>query len=134
MRGLYDALDARMKQHKESQPPIYKGSQYEVNEDVMKAIYAPLFPIIEQHYTQTLAQCATEPQRKRLAMFGDNLIQLHHALRKAGLLTDPAKSIFNRDDGAFIKFMHDMESTFSLYRDDQGSDKGPVWKGEWRGP
>ena len=134
MRQTYDELDAAMLAHKESQSPVYKGSQYEVNEDVMKSLYAPLLPAIEQHYRDALAGCATDTQRRRLAMFGDNLTQLHFALRKAGIIADDSKSIFRRDDAAFAKFLTEMESTFSLYRDSHGIDHGPIWKGEWRGP
>jgi hypothetical protein len=134
MRQLYDELDVKMRQHKEAQSIVYKGSQYEVNEDVMKTVYAPLFPAMERHYRDALAACAIDLHRQRLTMFGDNLVQLHHALRKAALIPDEPKSIFHRDDAAFAKFLADMESTFSLYRDDLGIDHGPIWKGEWRGP
>lgn len=134
MRTLYDELDAKMAAHKEAQSPIYKGANYEVNEEVMKTIYAPLFATMERHYRATLAECATEVQRQRLAMFGHNLTQLHFALRKAGLIADDAKSIFHRDDAAFAEFLKDMETTFSLYRDARGLDHGPIWKGEWREP
>lgn len=134
MRQLYDELDAKMLAHKEAQSPVYKGSQYEVNEDVMKSIYAPLFPALEQHYRQTLAQCATDTQRQRLAMFGHNLTQLHFSLRKAQLIPDDAQSLFHRDDTAFAQFLKDMESTFSLYQDGLGIDHGPIWKGEWGAP
>jgi len=44
MRQMHDELDARMLAHKEAQSPIYNGGQYEANEPVMKAIYAPLLP------------------------------------------------------------------------------------------
>ena len=134
MRQLDDELDVQMRAHKEAQSPVYKGSQYEVNEDVMKNIYAPLFPAMEQHYRSALAECRTETQRQRLTMFGDNLTQLHFALRKAGLIPAHAQSIFQRDDAAFAAFMTGMESTFSLYRDDLGINHGPVWKGEWSAP
>ncbi|MDZ4287844.1 MAG: DUF4838 domain-containing protein [Prosthecobacter sp.] len=134
MRQVYDELDVKMRQHKEAQSPVYKGSQYEVNEDVMKAVYAPLFPAMEQQYRSTLAECATDTQRQRLAMFGDNLTQLHFGLRKAGLIGEEPKSIFYRDDAAFAKFLTEMEATFSLHRDDHGIDHGPIWKGEWKGP
>lgn len=134
MRQVFDDLDAKMLAHKEAQSPIYKGSQYEVNEEVMRQVYAPLFPSIEQHYRETLARCETEPQRRRLAMFGDNLIQLHFALRQASLIDDDAKSLFHRGDAAFATFLKEMESGFSLYRDQRGIDHGPIWKGEYRGP
>jgi len=134
MRTLYEEIDAKMAAHKEVQSPIYKGANYEVNEEVMKTIYAPLFATMEQHYRATLAKCATEVQRQRLAMFGHNLTQLHFDLRKAGLIPDDAKSIFHRDDAAFAEFLKDMETTFSLYRDARGLDHGPIWKGEWREP
>lgn len=134
MRALYDELDTRMLAHKEAQSPVYKGSQYEVNEEVMKSIYAPFFPTMERRYLATRAECVTEPQRARLQMFGDNLVQLHHALRKAGLVAADANSAFFRDDDAFARFLRDMESTWSLYRDRRGLDHGPIWKGEWREP
>lgn len=134
MRALYDELDVKMAAHKEAQSPVYKGSQYEVNEEVMKAIYAPLFATMEQRYRTTLAECANDTQRARLQMFGDNLIQLHHALRKAKLIAEDSQSIFYRDDATFAQFQKQMESTLSLYRDARGLDHGPIWKGEWREP
>lgn len=134
MRRLYDELDARMTEHKKAEPPAYKGSQYEVNEPLMRAIYAPLFPAMEQHCRATLAACATDAQRRRLAMFGDNLVQLHFALRKAGTIAADGKSIFHRDDAAFAQFLKQMENTFSLYRDDHGVDHGPIWETEYRVP
>jgi hypothetical protein len=134
MRALYDDLDAKMLAHKQAQSPIYKGANYEVNEDVMRSVYAPLFPSLEQHYRATLAECATEVQRQRLAMFGDNLTQLHFALRKAGLIADDLKSLFHRDDAAFAAFLKQMQTTFSLHHDKHGLDHGPIWKGEWSAP
>jgi hypothetical protein len=134
MRALYDELDAKMAAHKETQSPIYKGANYEVNEEVMKTIYAPLFPAMEQHYRATFAECATDTQRARLQMFGDNLIQLHFALRQAKLIAEDSKSIFHRDDTAFAQFLKQMETTFSLHHDQRGLDHGPIWKGEWREP
>ncbi|MBX7209535.1 MAG: DUF4838 domain-containing protein [Verrucomicrobiaceae bacterium] len=134
MRALYDELDAKMAAHKEAQSPIYKGANYEVNEEVMKIIYAPLFATMEQHYRAALTECATDTQRARLQMFGDNLIQLNHALRQAKLIAENPTSIFHRDDAAFAQFMKDMGSTFSLYRDKLGLDHGPIWKGEWSAP
>jgi len=100
----------------------------------MKNLYAPMFPAIEQHYRAALAEYATDKQRQRLGMFGDNLTQLHFALRKAGLISEDSKSIFFRDDVVFAQFLKDMESTFSLYRDDRGIDHGPIWKGEYSAP
>ena len=134
MRALYNELDAKMAAHKETQSPIYKGANYEVNEEVMKTIYAPLFATMEQHYRATLAECAADTQRARLQMFGDNLIQLHFALRQAKLIAEDSESIFHRDDTAFAQFLKQMETTFSLHHDKRGLDHGPIWTGEWREP
>lgn len=134
MRKLYDELDAAMLTHKEAQSPVYKGSQYEVNEDVMKAVYAPLFPGMEKHYREALALCESGTQRQRLSMFGDNLVQLHFALRNATLIKDDASSLFYRDDAAYTVFLKTMESTLSLYQDSHGLDHGPIWKSEYGGP
>lgn len=94
--------------------------------------YAPLFPLIERCYRDALDGCATREQKQRLVMFGDNITQLHYALRKAGLIADDGGSIFRRDDADFAEFLIEMESTFSLHRDGRGIDHGPIWKGEWR--
>lgn len=134
LRAVYDDLDAKMLAHKESQSPVYRGSQYEVNEEVMKSVYVPLFPVMERRYRAALAECVTDAQRARLRMFGDNLTQLHCALRKAGLIADDAQSYFYLNDAAFVAFLRQMENTFSLYHDKYGVDHGPIWKGEWRGP
>lgn len=64
----------------------------------------------------------------------DNLVQLHHALRKAGLINGNAASSFYRDDAAFESFMDAMKRTFSLYEDGYAQDHGPIWKGEWTAP
>ena len=132
MRALLDELDAKMLAHKEAQSPTYKGSNYEVNEEVMRTIYAPVFSSMEQHYLATLTECATDGQRSRLQMFGDNLTQLHFALRKAGLIANDKESVFRRDDAAFAQFMKEMENSISLYCDKLGLDHGPIWKGEWK--
>ena len=134
MRQVYDELDARMLAHKAKQTPVYKGSQYEVNEDVMQNVYAPLFPAIENGYLATLAACETDAQRQRLAMLGDNLTQLHFALRKGKLIDADPKSPFFRDDAAFREFLKAAESTFSLHSDASGPFIGPIWKGEYNGP
>jgi len=134
MRQVYDELDARMLAHKAQQTPVYKGSQYEVNEDVMQEVYAPLFPAIEKGYSATLAACETDAQRQRLAMLGDNLIQLHFALRQCKLIDGDPKSHFFRDDAAYQEFLKAAESTYSLNRDGRGAFKGPIWKGEYNGP
>jgi hypothetical protein len=134
IRAVHDDLDARMATHKAAESPVYKGSMYEVNEEVMKAIYAPAFPSIERNYIAALAACATEPQRKRLEMLGDNLTQMHYALRKAGLIDGAESSGFFRDDAAFAAFLAKMEAGFSLHRDGRGIDHGPIWKGEWKAP
>jgi hypothetical protein len=63
MRALYDALDIRMAAHKKAQPPVYAGSQWELNEEVMKAVHAPLFSAMEQFYRATLAECTTDTQK-----------------------------------------------------------------------
>ncbi|MEQ1842003.1 MAG: DUF4838 domain-containing protein, partial [Verrucomicrobiales bacterium] len=134
MRQLYDILDIRMRDHKESQSPVYKGSQYEVNEEVMTSVYAPLFPVFERHFAAALAACSDEPQRRRLGMFGDNLSQLHFALREAGLIENAENSIFYGNDADFASFLKTMESGFSLYRDAHGIDHGLIWKGEYQAP
>lgn len=134
MRRTANELDAAMQAHKSVESLVYKGSQYEVNEEVLRAVYLPKWESIESNYQTTLAACETDDQRRRLAMYGDNLIRLHYALRQAGLIPADRPSSWRRDDVEYAKFLDAMEDTFSLFRDSRGLYRGPIWKGEWRGP
>jgi hypothetical protein len=88
---------------------------------------------MERLYLEALSKVSTEAQRKRLEMFGDNLIMLHYNMRKAGMLKEPEKSSFYRTDEAYAKFLADTEFSLALYRNDGKRYTGPIWKGEWRG-
>ena len=78
---------------------------YRSTPEQIKAIHLPIFPQMEALYLQAMAKCETDAQRKRLAMFGDNLILLHWNLRKAGWLQDPERSSFYRSDKDFRRFV-----------------------------
>jgi hypothetical protein len=134
MRALYDELDAKMLAHKETQSPVYKGSQLRGergrDEDHLRAALSSDGAALPQ----ALAECATETQRQRFADVRRQPHQLHFSLRKGQLIADNSKSLFHRDDTAFAQFLKDMETTFSLYQDGRGIDHGPIWKGEWREP
>ncbi len=54
-----------------------------------KAIYGPIYPEIEKLYLEALAKTAEgSPQRARLEMFGDNMVEAHFHAWKAKLLPD----------------------------------------------
>lgn len=133
MAKLYQLLEARLTARKEKESPIYRGQNYEVNHEVLADVYAPVFAELEKLYLETLAE-TTAPQRKRLEMFGENLIRLHHDLHAAGLLTaDAEKSTFHRDAEAYRKFLADTEWSYAQYRDQRSRYVVPIWKGEFRG-
>ncbi|MBM4081803.1 MAG: DUF4838 domain-containing protein, partial [Planctomycetes bacterium] len=134
MDKLYMTLEARLKERKEKESIQYKGEMYEINYDVIEKVYLPVFDEMERLYLEALSKAATEPQRKRLETFGENLVMLHYGMRKAGMaLKDPEKSHFYRADDAYQKFLE--ATVFSLALDQSYGKRytGPIWKGEWRG-
>lgn len=134
MERLYRLLETRLTARKEKETPEYRGQNYEVNYDLLAEVHAPVFAEMERLYLETLSQTTTEPQRKRLEMFGENLIRLHHDLREAGLLAaDAEKSTFYRDATAYKSFLAETEFSYALYRDQRSRYLVPVWKGEFRG-
>lgn len=129
LRRLYDLLDQAMAEHKASQSPIYKGSNYEVNQEVMQTLYAPRFPQIEEAYRSTFAKCVSPAQRARLQRFGDNLTLLFHALHQARLIdlsghpiqaqppnsTAEASGSTNRTQGAALPATHEATKAPSIF-------------------
>ncbi len=133
MRELYRKVDAAMAAHKEQETPSYFGAMYEVNLALAEKVYLPLLPEFERLYGEALGKAASEPQRKRLQMFADNLIQLHWGLRQAGLLPRAEQSVFYRTDAQYQQFLADNEYSLAIYRDHGKRYTGPIWKGEWSG-
>lgn len=134
MDKLNRTLAARMMARKAKESPAYRGQNYEVNYELLADVHAPIFAEMERLYLEALAKTATEAQRRRLEMFGDNLIMLHHSLRQAGLLARAEESAFYRDEQAYGKFLAETEWSLSLYRNFRSRYLVPVWKGEYRGP
>lgn len=134
MDKLNAMLESRMMARKAKEPPVYRGQNYEVNFDLIAEVHAPVFAEMERLYLEALAKTVTEAQRRRLGMFGDNLIVLCHDLRQAGLIDDARKSTFYRDEEAYQKFLADTEFSIALYRDHRSRYLVPIWKGEYRGP
>jgi hypothetical protein len=60
---------------------------------------------MEALYLDAMSKTQTEAQRKRLQMFGDNLVLLHWNLRKAGWIDKPEQSSFYRNDADFTTFI-----------------------------
>lgn len=102
MRKLYDLLDQKVAEYRNT---VKDDWNYRCTPEQVKAIHLPIFPQMEALYLEAMAKCETDAQRKRLAMFGDNLILLHWNLRKAGWLQDPERSSFYRSDKDFRRFV-----------------------------
>jgi len=90
MKQLYAVIDSAIRENKLKETA---KRNYDVTYDVIRDVYLPRMGQIESLYVEALRQAATDAQRKRLEMFGDNLIQLHGNLRRAGLLAEPTKSV-----------------------------------------
>ncbi len=134
MKQLYELIETRFKAYKEAESPVYRGEMYEINYDKVEKIYLPVFGEMERLYQQALELAATDKQRARLVMFGDNLVMLLHDMRAAGMVVPGAEqSVFFRTEDQYQQFLKDTEFSNALYRHAGKRWLGPVWKGEWNG-
>lgn len=92
-------------------------TDHEIWYDSAMKVYAPIYNELERLYVQALAQAATEPQRKRLEMFGENLVVFNWNMRHAGLITTRPESILYRSDEAFETFMAERKDSLAIRGD-----------------
>jgi hypothetical protein len=133
MDRLNRLLETRLMEWKAKESPVYRGQNYEVNYELIAAVHVPVFDEIERLYLDGLGKTATPAQRRRLEMFGENLVLLHHHMRHAGLIVDGKTSSFYRDDQTFQQSLTQTDFPFSIYRVGN-APLIPIWKGEYRGP
>lgn len=126
MRDLYSLVEQKFTQWKEQETIEYRGYQYEINYALIDAVHRPIFGEMERLYLSALSKVATDAQRRRLAMFGDNLVQLHHDMREAGMLEGGEDSHFYRTEEQYEQFLEDQKLRLSL-----DPRRYPIWRGEW---
>ncbi len=134
MEQVYNLLDQQMKVYKQQEQLGYRGDQYEINADKIRHMYVPVFAKIEKLYLQAIAKTETTPQKRRLEMFGDNLIQLHFHMRQAGLIEKPKQSRFYRSDAEFETFMQAHATSLALSGGEAGKPhNAPIYIDQWSG-
>lgn len=132
MRTLLDLIEARFAAYKSAESPVYNGQMYEMNYAKVEQIYLPVFPRMETFYREALAKAVTQKQKRRVELFGENLVQLHWGMTRAGMTWPGAdSSIFRRGDAEYEQFLKDREFAWWLYRDHGKRYTKPIWKGEW---
>jgi len=110
MKRLYRRLEEKLAAYKRQTGDF----QWRFATETVFAVQTPLFDEMESLYGEALSKVATPMQRERLEMFGDNLIVFHYHLRKAGRLTEPARSRFYRNDEEFRKFAEAKRASLAL--------------------
>ncbi len=126
MRELYSLVEARMTHWKEQESIVYRGENYEINRAVIENVHLPIFDEMERLYLDALSKVETDRRRARLEMFGDNLIQLHHAMREAGMIEDGEGSHFYRSDEQYAAWLEQVKMTLAI-----DPQRYPIWEGEW---
>lgn len=126
MAGIYALLDDGFREFKtEHESFHYHGDNYEILSDKIRTIYLPRLARLEALYRDALALTARERTRRRVQMFGDNMVVFHYNLRKAGYLAQPETSFFYRSDTDFAAFL--AQSNANVF-----GGPGPGWL--WLGP
>jgi len=134
MDKIYRMLDAAMKDYKINVEPVeYRGSNYDVTYELIRHVHLPRMAEIETLYAEALAAAKEDGQRKRVEMFGDNLVVFHFQLRKVDLLKEPEKSVFYRSDADYEAFVKSREGSLALAADTKGKTIiAPLWAPEKR--
>ncbi len=128
MRDLYSLVEKQFTQWKEQETIDYRGFQYEINYELIDAVHRPIFAEMERLYLDGLSKAATDAQRQRIEMLGDNLVQLHHDMLEAEMIEGGEDSHFYRTEEQYQQFLEDVTPTLSL-----DPQKYPIWHGEWSG-
>lgn len=115
MDQIYRLLDTAYQKFKVTKEPFpYTGDNYEIKFDKLEAIYLPNLNAIEKLYVEAARLAKTAPQRRRVQMFGDNMVVFHYNLRQAGYLKQPEQSIFYRSDADYEEFCKQGHSNVFL--------------------
>ncbi len=132
MREMLDLIETRFAATKSAESPVYNGQMYEMNYAKVELIYLPIFPQMEALYVDALRRTRSAKQKRRLELFGENLVQLHWGMTRAGMTWPEAEtSIFHRSDADYEQFLKDREFAWWLYRDHGRRYTKPIWRGEW---
>jgi hypothetical protein len=110
---IYTLVEDSLKKYIIKEP----HTDHEIWYDSALKVYAPIYDEIEQLYVQALTQVKTEPQRKRLEMFGENLVVFNWNMRHAGLIKTREDSILYRTDEDFEKFMAERKNSMAICGD-----------------
>lgn len=106
MQALYTLLDEAFRDFKIHDESLdFRAGAYEIWGDKIEKIYLPRLDRIEALYREALSLAKEERQRRRLELFGADMIVFHYQLRKAGYLVDPEKSFFYRTDAQYEEFI-----------------------------
>ena len=93
-----------------------KGPDHEIDYKAAKAIYGEIWLDVENLYLEATRMPMTDAQKKRLEMFGDNMIQAHFHMWKAKLITPEyakASPLFKGTDD-LEEFLLEKEKTGSI--------------------
>jgi hypothetical protein len=129
---IYTLVEDSLKKYIIKEP----HTDHEIWYDSALKVYAPIYDEIEQLYVQALTQVKTEPQRKRLEMFGENLVVFNWNMRHAGLIKTRENSILYRTDEDFEKFMAERKNSMAICGDltlyNQRNWQTAIWAPEKR--
>jgi hypothetical protein len=124
MGRLYALLDAEIGAFKKDAPRI--RADYEMTSEMALKVYLKNFWKIEELYKEAVAKAATEPQRVRLAVFGDNLAILHHVFLEAGVLDGAQKSVFYRTPEQYKAFLDAKKGSLAVRTMETAGNQGGI--------
>jgi hypothetical protein len=110
---IYSLVEDSLKKYIIKEPQ----TDHEIWYDSALKVYAPIYEEMEQLYVKALTQVKTEPQRKRLEMFGENLVVFNWNMRHAGLIKERKDSVLYRSDEDFDKFMAERKDSMAIRGD-----------------
>jgi hypothetical protein len=110
MDRLYSFLDDLLSEYKQNTT----RNEWKVTKDLLQQVYVKQFDSIEGIYREALSKAASDTQRRRIELFGDNLIVLHATLRAGGAFEKPDSSIFYRAEDDYGKFLSNNKDSVGI--------------------
>lgn len=107
---IYQLVEKSLQEFIRSKP----YPDHEVWYDTALEVWQPHIQEMEKLYQEAFAAAKTDAQRKRLEMFGDNLVMLHYNMRKVGMIEKPEASSLYRSDADYGKFIQEKVGSLSV--------------------
>jgi len=122
MRTLYETLEDLLEKNYAADTSL----GYHLSPGTLRDVYAATMPRMEALYAEAASKVRPGGEQARLAMFGDNMIQLRASLQSLGMLKEDKNSPFHMDAKEYAAFLLARRNSLTMKAPAQSTDGAGV--------